>query len=214
MAGGAPPVGPGSAALSREGIAPSPEPLEPAERTLLLEVAREAVRSCLGRGPAPSRPTSGRLIERRGAFVTLEVRGELRGCIGTFAPSESLAGTVTRMARAAACEDPRFEPVRPEELDSLTITVSVLGPRRPFLNLEDLVVGRDGVLVQLGWRRGTLLPRVAVEEGWDALTFIERTCIKAGLDPRAWQDPEAMVELFSTEEFGESGARARPPELK
>jgi uncharacterized protein len=140
------------------------------------------------------------------------VRGELRGCIGTFAPSESLAGTVARMARSAACEDPRFEPVRPEELDSLAITVSVLGPRRPFLQLEDLVVGRDGVLVKLGWRRGTLLPRVAVEEGWDALTFIERTCIKAGLDPRAWQDPEALVELFSTEEFGEKDAQAPSPE--
>ena len=68
------------------------------------------------------------------------------------------------------------------------------------------------MLVQLGWRRGTLLPRVAVEEGWNALTFIERTCIKAGLDPRAWQDPEAVVELFSTEEFGEKSTPAPLPE--
>ncbi len=67
---------------------------------------------------------------------------------------------------------------------------------------SELVVGRDGIVVQLGWHRGALLPRIAMEEGWDARTFLERTCLKAGLPPNAWRDPDAKVELFSAEEFG------------
>jgi len=187
-----------------------PARLEPADRALLLGIARQAVKAHLGLGPAPALPASGPLAEPRGAFVTLHVRGELRGCIGTFAPAESLASTVARMARCAACEDPRFEPVKAEEMAELTLEVSVLGPRRRMRDLRDLVVGRDGVLVKLGYRRGTLLPRVAVEEGWDAVTFLERTCLKAGLSPRAWQEPEAVVELFPAEDIGEEG-RPEPP---
>lgn len=177
--------------------------LGPLERAALLGIARAAVLEKLGLGPRPSLPAEGPLAEPRGAFVTLSVRGELRGCIGTFSPAGSLAQTVARMAANAASEDPRFEPVRADEIDDLDVHVSALGPRRPMRDAAELEIGRDGVVIQLGWHRGTLLPRVAVDHGWDRLTFLERTCLKAGLPPHAWQDPEAVVELFSAEEVGE-----------
>jgi AmmeMemoRadiSam system protein A len=177
-------------------------PLGPAERAALLGIASAAVRERVAQGARPPLPEAGPLAEPRGAFVTLTVKGELRGCVGTFTPAGSLAATVARMAASAAAEDPRFEPVSAAELDDLDVHVSVLEPRRPMRDRSELVVGRDGVVVQLGWHRGALLPRVAVEEGWDATTFLERTCLKAGLPPDAWRDPGAKVELFSAEEFG------------
>jgi len=180
-----------------------PDRLSAVERAALLGIARAAIRERLGLGPKPALPADGPLALPRGAFVTLSVRGELRGCIGTFTPAGSLASTVARMAADAASEDPRFEPVRADELEDLDVHVSALDPRRPMRDPSELEVGRHGVLIQLGWNRGTLLPQVAVEQGWDPLTFLERTCIKAGLPPHAWQDPEAVVELFSAEELGE-----------
>jgi AmmeMemoRadiSam system protein A len=184
---------------------PPPAPrLAPADRVLLLAIARAALRHRLGLGPAPEFPGDGPLAVPRGAFVTLRVRGELRGCIGTFSPQSSLAATVARVAVSAATEDPRFAPIAPEEFDDLDVHISALDPRRPMRDPGDLVVGRDGVVVELGWNRGALLPQVAVEEGWSPRTFLERTCLKAGLPPDAWCDRRARVELFSVEEMGTS----------
>jgi uncharacterized protein len=177
--------------------------LASADGAALLGIARAAIREKLGVGRAPALPAAGPLAEPRGAFVTLTRRGELRGCVGTFTPTGSLAETVRRMAVAAASDDPRFPPVTADEVDDLDVHVSVLEPRRRMRDVSELQVGRDGVLVQLGWHRGALLPRVAVEEGWDPETFLGRTCLKAGLPPDAWHDPAALVELFSAEEVGE-----------
>lgn len=176
--------------------------LDDVERAALLGIARAAIRARLGLGPAPALPETGPLAEARGAFVTLRVRSELRGCIGTFTPQGSLAATVARMAVAAATEDPRFPALGAAEVDELDLHVSALEPRRRMTDPSELEVGRDGVLVQLGWHRGALLPQVAVEEGWDATTFLDRTCLKAGLPPTAWREPAATVELFAAEEVG------------
>jgi uncharacterized protein len=176
--------------------------LAAADRAALLGIAKAAVRARVAGGAAPPAPATGALAEPRGAFVTLTVRGELRGCVGSFTPEGSLAVTVARVAARAAAEDPRFEPLRADELDDLDVHVSALEPRRVMRDLAELDIGRDGVVVQLGWNRGALLPRVAVEEGWSRETFLERTCLKAGLPPKAWQDPAATVELFAAEEFG------------
>jgi len=172
------------------------------ERAALLGVAQAALRHHLGVGPAPAIPERGPLAERRGVFVTLRLRGKLRGCIGSFSPEGSLARTVAQMAVAAATRDPRFEPVRADELDDLDVHISALGPMRPMSSPAEIAVGRDGILVKRGWHRGTLLPAVAVEQGWDAATFLERTCIKAGLPPDAWSAADAEVLLFPAEEFG------------
>ncbi len=183
--------------------------LDAVERAALLGLARAALREHLGLAADPALPQAGPLAEPRGAFVTLTVKGELRGCVGTFTPQGSLAATVVRMAVTAAAEDPRFPPLRPDELDDLDVRVSALEPPRPMRDVAELAIGRDGVVVQLGWHRGTLLPQVAVEEGWDATTFLERTCLKAGLPPGAWRDPLAKVELFEVEEV--AAERLDPP---
>ncbi|MCX5732299.1 MAG: AmmeMemoRadiSam system protein A [Deltaproteobacteria bacterium] len=179
------------------------EQLSPLERAALLGVARAAIRHRLGLGPAPAVPESGALGDRRGAFVTLHRGGELRGCIGRFDPESSLARTVAEMAVAAAFEDPRFPPLRPEEADDLDLHISALGPRRPLPDPAQLRVGQHGLAVQQGWHRGVLLPVVAVERGWDAPTFLKHACLKAGLRPDAWQDPATTIEVFDAEEFGE-----------
>jgi AmmeMemoRadiSam system protein A len=180
-----------------------PAALSPAERAALLGIARGTILNLLGAAPAPALPTSGTLAQPRGAFVTLQVAGELRGCIGTFTPRGTLAETVAAMARAAATEDPRFPRLRADEVGGLTISVSAL--RTPHL-LEDrtrIEVGVHGLLVRKGWNRGALLPKVAVEQRWDAQTFLKHACLKAGLPAIAARDPELVVEVFEAEEFGE-----------
>lgn len=179
------------------------DPLSPAERAALLGIARGAVRHHLGLGPAPDLPSAGPLAVPRGAFVTLRVDGALRGCIGSFQPKGTLASTVASVAVSAASEDPRFPPVRTEEVDELGYQVSALGECTPMRDPSQLQVGRHGLLVKKGWHRGALLPVVAVERGWDAPTFLRHACLKAGLSPDAWRDPEATVELFGAEEFGD-----------
>jgi AmmeMemoRadiSam system protein A len=184
-------------------------PLSPLERAALLGVARAAIWHRLGLGAAPEVPETGALGDRRGAFVTLRRGGELRGCIGRFDPEGSLARTVADMAVAAAFEDPRFPPLRPEEIHDLELHVSALGPRHPLPDPARLRVGEHGLAVRQGWHRGVLLPVVAVERGWDAPTFLKHACLKAGLRPDAWLDPATTVEVFDAEEFGEP-ARENP----
>ena len=178
-------------------------PLGPTDRAALLGIARGAILAHLGIAPAPALPSSGPLADERGAFVTVYVAGELRGCIGTFSPQASLAATVSRMAVAAASEDPRFPSLEPGELPELQLSVSVLQPPHPVADPRAVKIGREGLVVRSGFHRGTLLPRVAVEHGWGAEEFLKHTCLKAGLPPRAWEEPGVEIEVFEAEEFGE-----------
>jgi AmmeMemoRadiSam system protein A len=177
--------------------------LSTTDRAALLGIARGAILAHLGGRGAPALPTSGPLAEPGGAFVTLHVEGELRGCIGSFEPAGSLAATVAAMAVAAASRDPRFSPLREDEVAALSIAVSVLGPRRPLADHRALRVGQDGLAVKRGWHRGVLLPRVAVEHGWGAEAFLKHVCLKAGLHARSWEEPGTELETFEAEEFGE-----------
>ena len=182
-------------------------PLASAERAALLGIARAAVLCHLQAKPPPDPPSSGALGEVRGAFVTLYVGGELRGCVGTFSPTESLARTVAKMAVAAASEDPRFRAIAPPDVATLSISVSALGPIQALPDPLAVRVGVDGLLVRRGWHRGALLPKVAVEHGWDAREFLKHVCLKAGLPARAWQEPGTELEVFQAEEFGEEPAQ-------
>ncbi|MGE5127403.1 MAG: AmmeMemoRadiSam system protein A [Betaproteobacteria bacterium] len=174
------------------------------ERRRLLGIARGALEAHFsgGRGGRPA--AGGALGEPRGAFVTLRRRedGELRGCIGTMEPERPLAEAVARMAVAAATQDGRFDPVTSDELPQLQIEISALGPLQP-IRPEEVEVGRHGLLISLGGRRGVLLPQVPLEHGWDRETFLEHTCWKAGLPEDAWR--RAGVELlgFTADVFGE-----------
>jgi AmmeMemoRadiSam system protein A len=137
---------------------------------------------------------------RAGAFVTLHEHGELRGCIGHIEADQPIADVVRRCAASACSSDPRFPAVTPAELGDIEIELSILGALEPVTDLDDVEVGRDGLVVELGYRRGLLLPQVATEQGWDRQTFIEQTCHKAGLPRDAWQHG-AKLWKFQAEVF-------------
>jgi AmmeMemoRadiSam system protein A len=147
----------------------------------------------------------GALDQPSGAFVTLTERDELRGCIGYPESEEPLARVVAQCAAAAAVSDPRFPPVEPDEVGHLHLEISVLGPITAITDPGDVVVGRDGLIVQHGFRRGLLLPQVATDWGWDRETFLSQTCLKAGLPPDAWRHG-AQLFRFEAEVFGEDPA--------
>ena len=173
-----------------------------AERQLLLAVARESVTACVTDRTPQTADVPTELVAP-GAFVTLRLDGVLRGCIGHLEDACRLGETVKRVARAAATEDPRFPPMRPDELAAVVIEVSVLGPLEPCSDPAQIEVGRHGVLVDDGARRGLLLPQVAVECGWDGQTLLSQACVKAGLEPAAWQG-KAQVFRFEAEVFEEA----------
>lgn len=185
----------------------SPDEPSGEERGLLLRAARAAIEAHL-RGVDFQAPAGaearGALALKSGAFVTLKRRadGELRGCVGLMRAERPLVETVVAMAVAAATEDGRFEPVTLEQLPGLAIEISALGPMRP-IRPEDVEVGRHGLLISLGRRRGVLLPQVPLEQGWDRETFLAHTCWKAGLPEDAWRDPSAELLGFTATVFGE-----------
>jgi AmmeMemoRadiSam system protein A len=125
------------------------------------------------------------------------------GCIGQFAREQPVVEVVSYCARAAALEDPRFEPVRPDELAELELEISVLSSPRE-ITFEEIEIGKHGLIVARGWQRGVLLPQVAAEYGWSRERFLEETCVKAGLDRNAWKEPPTRVEAFTAEVFRES----------
>ncbi len=174
-----------------------------AERQLLLRLAHQSIRSALegcDRDLDLTPPTP-HLAEPRGAFTTLHLQGKLRGCIGYILPADSLYKTVVDTARAAAFEDPRFEPVALPDLPELRVEISVLSLPRP-IRPDEVVVGKHGLIVSQGARRGLLLPQVPMEWEWDRETFLAQTCLKAGLPSDAWQHG-AQLQGFTAEVFGE-----------
>ncbi|HEU5250625.1 MAG TPA: AmmeMemoRadiSam system protein A [Thermoanaerobaculia bacterium] len=174
-------------------------------RRQLLELARGTLAAYF-RGEPPPRLGSDRAEtfgQARALFVTLRRGGQLRGCIGTLAPEGDLARTVPRFALRAAFEDPRFPGLTPEELPECTIEISVLTPPLPVESPEEIVVGRDGLIIEFRGRRGLLLPQVATEWGFDRVTFLAEVSRKAGLPPDAWRLPDARLWSFQAEVFAE-----------
>lgn len=179
--------------------------LNDTQRQQLLRIAREAIAVVhAGRAPAWSADDFDDDLRRpAGAFVTLKTKsGDLRGCIGSIRAIHPLYEAVTSSAISAAFRDPRFLPVQPHELPALEIEISVMGPielTRP----EEIMVGRDGIIVSRGRQAGLLLPQVAIEYGWERETFLAQTCLKAGLMPTAWRLQDTRIERFAAEVFGE-----------
>jgi len=174
-------------------------PLSDADRAMLLATARAAIRNRVCGGPESPLPYgTPRLREPQGAFVTLRQHGQLRGCIGIVQAESPLIRTVADSAAAAAAEDPRFAPMQPEEIESITVEISALGPLVELRTPDDIVVGRHGLMVSRGPYRGLLLPQVAVEQRWDRLRFLQETCLKAGLEPDAWTRG-ARIQAFEAE---------------
>jgi len=179
-------------------------PLSSEDRRELLAIARRAISEATLYEREWLPPAGiGALAELRGAFVTLELRGRLRGCLGQPEAVESLAHTVARCAVSAANEDRRFSPVPPHEIADLEIEISALSPLTPIAP-EKIEIGRHGLLIQQGRSHGLLLPQVPVERNWTAMRFLEETCEKAGLSRQAWKSPDTRILAFTAEIFSDS----------
>jgi AmmeMemoRadiSam system protein A len=176
--------------------------IDTSERQRLLQLARDAIVAHLTGQPAPLASSMSILERPAGVFVSLHRDNALRGCIGHIEADQPLSRAIPSAAIAAATNDPRFAPVAAEEVLELHIELSILGPLERIVGSGDIEVGRHGLLVERGWKRGLLLPQVAVEWGWDAETFLSQTCHKAGLPPDAWKS--ADVWRFEAEVFSES----------
>jgi AmmeMemoRadiSam system protein A len=177
--------------------------LTAADRQALLARAREAV-VCVVEDSPPAADTSGSLpigalAEPGAAFVTLHVGGKLRGCIGTSERRRSLWSVVGDMARAAATRDPRFDPIVPEDLETLGIEISILSPARQITDLAEIEIGRHGLDIRRDGTRGLLLPQVATEHDLNREAFLAATCRKAGLAPEIWRDPDTELRVFEAE---------------
>jgi MEMO1 family protein len=186
----------------------APGTLKAAEREELLRLARLTVTRHL-RGDGPPEVDAAQLgagARRDGAcFVTLTNRGDLRGCIGNMEARGPLYQAVIDNA-IAACKDYRFadHPVTTDEVKDLHIEISYLTPMREVKNIEEIVIGRHGLLISRHGQRGVLLPQVAYERGWTRAEFLAQTCRKAGLPPDAWKDSAATIQSFEAEVFGET----------
>lgn len=174
------------------------------QKRQLVRVARQALEAAVGSGCAPDLATGDPdLMEPRGAFVTLKQQGQLRGCIGYVQPRLPLIQAVADNAQSAALHDPRFPPVTAAELDDIDIEISALTPLEPVSQVQEIEIGRHGLMISCGANRGLLLPQVPVEWGWDRDEFLAHTCHKAGLSPDAWQRQDAELLWFEAEVFGE-----------
>ncbi len=177
------------------------------EKRALCDLARWGIlRGFSGKRPDGAdvpEPPAGVLHQPLGSFVTLKIRGRLRGCIGTIIPQEPLYRNAARMSHASAFQDSRFPPLKREELDELEIELSVLGPITPCPDPEKVEVGRHGLLLRLGGRSGVFLPKVPLEQGWDRAAYLENLCRKAGLPPGSWKEPQAQLFWYEALVFSE-----------
>lgn len=179
--------------------------LNKSQRKRLLEIARSSIEKYLKTGKILELTEPDPFLSKdMGAFVTLNKKGELRGCIGNLIGSKALYLTIRDMAVAAATEDPRFSRVELTELKDINIEISVLSPMERIDNPDKIKLGVHGVLVRNGFRSGVFLPQVATETGWSKEEFMSNLCQhKAGLAPDAWKDKETEIYIFSAEVFSE-----------
>jgi AmmeMemoRadiSam system protein A len=175
------------------------------EKRILVKIARSAIASGLESNTLPSLKFQSEALNRpSGVFVTLRIGEDLRGCIGYVEPLFPLARATQELAVKAAMEDPRFIPVTPLELKKIIIEISVLSPLSDLKDIENIEIGKHGLVIDAGYRRGLLLPQVATEYHWDHIQFLQHTALKAGLPRDAWKRKEIKLFTFTVEKFDES----------
>jgi hypothetical protein len=172
------------------------------EQESLLWLARDAIAGELSAKPSSPAHSADPALERKaGAFVTLNLNGELRGCIGHMSADQPLRTIIPEMARAAAFSDPRFPSLSSDELDRVRIEISVLSPIHRITDTQRIRLGTDGLMLDSGGAQGVFLPQVPVQEGWDLGAYLQNLCSKAGLLRGCWSD--AALYTFTAEVFGE-----------
>jgi AmmeMemoRadiSam system protein A len=179
------------------------EPLTDRDRQELLRISRATLREHLTTGYLPpGSPHRSTLLQPAGAFVTVFVGGELRGCMGRVEADQPLYLVIEELTVAASTRDSRFEPVRVEEMKDTRLSVSVLSRVQPA-RAEEIEIGKHGLVITRGPRRGLLLPQVAVEHAFTVEQFLDETCKKAGLPSGAWKEPGTTLESFTADVFKE-----------
>jgi len=179
------------------------------EGTFLVRLARKGIERYLREGEILEEEVPEKLKRPGGVFVTLLKQGELRGCIGFPFPSLPLAEATIKAAISSATSDPRFPPVTMEEMEEITIEVSVLSPpelivvKNPREYPSHVKIGRDGLMVEWRGFSGLLLPQVAVEWNWDPEEFLSQTCMKAGLGADFWLRKDIKISKFTAQIFSE-----------
>jgi AmmeMemoRadiSam system protein A len=174
----------------------------------LLKLARRSIETTFSNRELSFDEEKKEFREKLGVFVTLTLGGELRGCIGFPYATLPLAQAVVEAARAAAFHDPRFLPLKEEEMSDVRIEISVLTEPKEIKSegqeiLKEIKVGEDGLIVKYEDSSGLLLPQVASEFKWNALQFIEATCNKAGLPDKSWLKPKCCILKFQAQVFKE-----------
>jgi AmmeMemoRadiSam system protein A len=181
------------------------EYLSKEEKAKLLEIAKlSIIEAVTGKRQFLPNVTEEKLKENCGAFVTIKENNQLRGCIGYIQAVKPLYETVKDVAKSAAINDYRFNPVAENELEKLELEISVLTPLKKIKDINEIEVGKHGLVMKKGFNSGLLLPQVATEYGWDRETFLRETCRKAGLPQDAWKDKSTEIFIFSAEVFGET----------
>jgi len=185
--------------LAYPGRWPSVPTLSDDDRLTLSRITEENVVAAINGREAPVLPAlSPRLKQRGGAFVTITRHGDLKGCMGRL-EAESVGQAVAQAAKMAAASDPRFHPLRPDDLPTLELEISVMGPFQKLEDAEDFVPGRHGLLLTRGFNRGLLLPQVASKYRLGREAFLDALAEKAGLPCDGWKD--ATLERFGVDAF-------------
>lgn len=192
----------------------------------LVKLARKAIEEKILNNQVIKPPeNTPKLLFRPGmTFTTIEKiepsgKEILRGCIGFLQPIYSLVESTIRSAIEAALNDPRFPPVTSDELDNIIVEVSILSvPEEIIVDdrwklPDEIVIGRDGLVVEKGFYKGTLLPIVPIEYCWDNETFLAETCMKAGLDPDCWLDTGVKIYRYIGRVFKEKSPRGEIVEI-
>lgn len=171
----------------------------------LLQLARQAITEHLGLSQVNIAINDPVVNEKRGVFVTLKYKGQLRGCIGLIEGIKPLKEAVVEMAQAAAFEDSRFPVLSVKELKELSIEISVLTPLRKITDPQQIKLGKDGVVISRDYQRGVFLPQVATETGWNLEEYLNHLCVeKAGLEYEAWKNKDTEMFIFQSESFSEN----------
>lgn len=174
------------------------------QQEFLLGLARKAIKHYLEKGKILKiQKVDEKLKEKKGAFVTLKVNDQLRGCIGHPLPYKPLYETIIEVAISAATEDFRFQPLSLGELKETKIEISVLSLPKPVKVIQEIEVGKHGIIISKGLSKGLLLPQVPVEYDWDRETYLSHSCLKAGLDENEWKSGDCSIEIFSAQVFSE-----------
>lgn len=180
------------------------------EKKFLLKLARKTIEEYLTKkslSTIDKNEITENLKTHCGAFVTLHLNHNLRGCIGTFSQDTPLYNVIQRMAIASATEDYRFNPVAAQELPYIDIEISVLTPLKRIHDPSEIILGKHGIYIKKGYRSGTFLPQVAQETGWTLEEFLGHCSRdKAGLSWDGWKDAELYTYeaiVFSEKDFQE-----------